>query len=147
MTNTVISSANSEVVIGFDRPFVVIGERINPTGRKLLAEEMKNGDYSRVRADALAQIAAGARILDVNAGIAMADEPRILAECIRLLQSITDVPLCIDSSIVAALEAGLEAYDGCALLNSVTGEEERLERVLPLARQGNGWTEALPSAA
>ncbi|MDH3429686.1 MAG: dihydropteroate synthase [Gammaproteobacteria bacterium] len=135
MTNTVISSANSEVVIGFDRPFVVIGERINPTGRKLLAEEMKNGDYSRVRADALAQIAAGARILDVNAGIAMADEPRILAECIRLLQSITDVPLCIDSSIVAALEAGLEAYDGCALLNSVTGEEERLERVLPLVRK------------
>jgi len=135
VTNTVISSANSEVVIGFDRPFVVIGERINPTGRKLLAEEMKNGDYSRVRADALAQIAAGARILDVNAGIAMADEPRILAECIRLLQSITDVPLCIDSSIVAALEAGLEAYDGCALLNSVTGEEERLERVLPLVRK------------
>jgi len=132
VTNTVISSANSEVVIGFDHPFVVIGERINPTGRKLLAEEMKKGDYSRVQADALAQVAAGARILDVNAGIAMADEPRILAECVRLLQSITDVPLCIDSSIVEALEAGLEAYEGCALLNSVTGEEERLERVLPL---------------
>lgn len=137
MTNTVISSADSEVVIGFEQPFVVIGERINPTGRKLLAEEMKNSDYSRVEADALAQVAAGARILDVNAGIAMADEPRILAECVRLLQSIADVPLCIDSSIVEALEAGLEAYEGCALLNSVTGEEDRLERVLPLVKKYN----------
>ena len=135
MTDTVISSASKEVVIGFARRFVVIGERINPTGRKLLAEEMKNGDYSRVRADALAQVAAGAQILDVNAGIALADEPRILAECIRLLQSITDVPLCIDSSTVEALEAGLEVYQGKALLNSVTGEEERLERVLPLVRK------------
>ena len=135
MTDTVISSARQEVVIGFDRPFVVIGERINPTGRKLLAEEMKNGDYSRVEADALAQVAAGAQILDINAGIAKADEARILAECIRLVQSITDVPLCIDSSVVDALQAGLEAYDGCALLNSVTGEEERLERVLPLVKK------------
>lgn len=137
MTNTVISSAGSEVVIGFDQPFVVIGERINPTGRKLLAEEMGKGDYSRVESDALAQVAAGAQILDVNAGIAMADEPAILAECIRLVQSITDVPLCIDSSIVEALEAGLEAYEGCALLNSVTGEEDRLERVLPLVKKYN----------
>ena len=135
MTDTVVSSANKDVVIGFERPFVVIGERINPTGRKLLAEEMKNGDYSRVESDALAQIAAGAQILDVNAGIAMADEPRILAECVRLLQSITDSPLCIDSSIVEALEAGLEAYEGRALLNSVTGEEGRLERVLPLVKR------------
>jgi len=135
MTDTVISSAGSEVVIGFDQPFVVIGERINPTGRKLLAEEMGKGDYSRVESDALAQVAAGAQILDVNAGIAMADEPAILAECIRLVQSITDVPLCIDSSIVEALEAGLEAYEGCALLNSVTGEEDRLERVLPLVKK------------
>ena len=135
MTNTVVSSANKDVVIGFEQPFVVIGERINPTGRKLLAEEMKNGDYSRVESDALAQIAAGAQILDVNAGIAMADEPRILAECVRLLQSISDTPLCIDSSIVEALEAGLEAYQGRALLNSVTGEEERLERVLPLVKK------------
>ncbi len=135
MTDTVISSASKEVVIGFERPFVVIGERINPTGRKLLAEEMKKRDYHRVRADALAQVAAGAQILDVNAGIALADEPGILAECIRLIQSITDVPLCIDSSIVEALEGGLEAYEGKALLNSVTGEEERLERVLPLVRK------------
>ncbi len=135
MTDTVISSANREVVIGFDQPFVVIGERINPTGRKLLAEEMKNGDYSRVQSDALAQVAAGAQVLDVNAGIPLADEPAILAESIRLLQSITDVPLCIDSSIVEALEAGLEAYEGKALLNSVTGEDERLERVLPLVKK------------
>ena len=135
MTDTVISSKTKEVIIGFEQPFVVIGERINPTGRKLLAEEMKNGDYSRVEADALAQVAAGAQILDVNAGIPLADEPAILAESIKLVQSITDVPLCIDSSIVAALEAGLEAYEGKALLNSVTGEEERLEAVLPLVKK------------
>jgi len=132
MTETIISSANKEVVIGFNRPFVVIGERINPTGRKLLAAEMKEGDYSRVEADALAQIAAGAQVLDVNAGIPLADEPAILAESIKLVQSLTDAPLSIDSSIVEALEAGLEVYQGKALLNSVTGEEERLERVLPL---------------
>ena len=135
MTDTVLSSANKEVVIGFERPFVVIGERINPTGRKLLAEEMKQGDYSRVEADALAQVAAGAQVLDVNAGIPLADEPAILAESIKLIQSITDVPLCIDSSIVAALEAGLEVYEGKPLLNSVTGEEERLEVVLPLVKK------------
>jgi len=135
MTRTILSSRSKEVVIGFDQPFVVIGERINPTGRKLLAEEMKAGDFSRVEADALAQVAAGAQVLDVNAGIPLADEPAILAETIRLLQSITDVPLCIDSSIVSALQAGLEAYEGKALLNSVTGEEERLEQVLPLVRK------------
>ena len=135
MTDTVISSKSKEVVIGFERPFAVIGERINPTGRKLLAEEMKAGDYSRVEADAVAQVAAGAHILDVNAGIPLADEPAILAETIRLVQSITDVPLCIDSSIVAALETGLDAYEGKALLNSVTGEEERLESVLPLVKK------------
>ncbi|MED5420853.1 MAG: methyltetrahydrofolate cobalamin methyltransferase [Pseudomonadota bacterium] len=135
MTDTVLSSASKEVVIGFDHPFVVIGERINPTGRKLLAKEMKNGDYSRVQSDALEQVTAGAQVLDVNAGIPLADEPAILAECIKLIQSITDVPLCIDSSIIAALEAGLEAYEGKPLLNSVTGEEERLEVVLPLVRK------------
>jgi len=135
MTDTVISSRSKEVVIGFNRPFVVIGERINPTGRKLLAEEMKVGDYSRVQADALAQIEAGAQILDVNAGIPLADEPAILAECIKLLQSITDVPLCIDSSVLEALESGLSVYQGKALLNSVTGEEERLERILPLVKK------------
>ncbi len=132
MTRTVLSSATKEVVIGFDVPFVVIGERINPTGRKLLAAEMKVGDYSRVEADALAQIRAGAQMLDVNAGIPMADEPRILAKCIQLVQSLTDAPISIDSSIIEALEAGLAVYKGKALVNSVTGEEEVLERVLPL---------------
>ncbi len=135
MTDTIISSAGREVVIGFDRPFVVIGERINPTGRKLLAEEMKAGDFSRVEADAIAQVAAGANVLDVNAGIPLADEPALLAQAIRLVQSLSDVPLSIDSSVVEALEAGLEAYQGKALLNSVTGEEERLERVLPLVKK------------
>ena len=132
MTTTTISSATREVHIGFDQPFVIIGERINPTGRKILAEEMKNGDYSRVEADALTQVEAGAHMLDVNAGIPLADEPRILAEAVQLVQSITDVPLSIDSSIVEALEAGLAVYQGKALVNSVTGEDEVLERVLPL---------------
>jgi len=135
MTDTVISSATKEVVIGFERPFCLIGERINPTGRKLLAAEMAAGDFSRVKADAIAQVEAGAHMLDVNAGIPMADEPRILADTIELVQSLTDVPLSIDSSIIAALEAGLKVYKGKALLNSVTGEEERLEAVLPLVKK------------
>ncbi len=135
MTNTVISSATKEIVIGFDAPFCVIGERINPTGRKLLAEEMANGDYSRVQSDAIAQIEAGATMLDVNAGIPLADEPKILANAIQLIQSFTDIPLSIDSSIVEALEAGLAVYQGKALVNSVTGEEERLELVLPLVKK------------
>jgi 5-methyltetrahydrofolate--homocysteine methyltransferase len=135
MTDTVLSSATREVVIGFERPFVIIGERINPTGRKQLAEEMRNGDYSRVVADALAQVEAGAHMLDVNAGIPLADEPAMLAEAVRLVQSVTDVPLSIDSSIVAALESGLAAYQGKPLVNSVTGEEEVMERVLPLVKR------------
>jgi 5-methyltetrahydrofolate--homocysteine methyltransferase len=135
MTDTVISSATKEVVIGFDRPFVIIGERINPTGRKILAAEMAAGDFTRVEADARAQVAAGAHMLDVNAGIPLADEPAILARAIQLVQSITDVPLSIDSSIVAALEAGLAVYKGKALVNSVTGEDERLESVLPLVKK------------
>jgi 5-methyltetrahydrofolate--homocysteine methyltransferase len=137
MTDTVLSSATREVVIGFDRPFVMIGERINPTGRRKLAEEMASGDLSTVAADALAQVEAGAHMLDVNAGIPLADEPAILARSVELVQSVTDLPLCIDSSIVEALEAGLAVYRGKALVNSVTGEEEQLERVLPLvARHG-----------
>ena len=132
MTDTYVSSPRKEVVIGFDRPFVLIGERINPTGRKLLAEEMRNGDFSRVEKDALAQVEAGAQMLDVNAGIPLADEPALLARAVELVQSLTDVPLSIDSSIVEALEAGLDVYQGKALVNSVTGEEDRLERVLPL---------------
>ena len=132
MTNTVISSATREVVIGFDQPFVLIGERINPTGRKILTAELLAGNYGRVEKDALAQVEAGAHMLDVNAGIPLADEPAILARCIELVQSVTGVPLTIDSSIVAALEAGLNVYQGKALVNSVTGEDERLESILPL---------------
>jgi len=135
MTRTVLSSPNREVVIGFGSPFTMIGERINPTGRKILAAEMKEGDYSRVEADAIAQVAAGAQMLDVNAGIPLADEPAILAEAIRRVQAVVDVPLCIDSSIIEALEAGLEAYQGRALVNSTTAEEEVLERVLPLVKK------------
>jgi 5-methyltetrahydrofolate--homocysteine methyltransferase len=135
MTRTVLASASREVIIGFDQPFVMIGERINPTGRKLLAAEMKEGNYDRVVADALAQVAAGAQMLDVNAGIPLADEPRILAEVIQLVQSVTDVPLCIDSSIIAALEAGLAVYQGRALVNSTTAEDEVMERVLPLVKK------------
>src|SRR5271156_6808647 len=135
MTETLITSHKREVVIGFERRFVMIGERINPTGRKLLAAEMAEGNYSRVVADAIAQVQAGAQMLGVNAGIPLADEPRILAECIRLVQDTVDVPLSIDSSIVEALEAGLAAYKGRPLVNSVTGEEERLELVLPLVKK------------
>lgn len=135
MTDTLISSASREVVIGFERPFVMIGERINPTGRKVLAAEMSAGDFSRVEADARAQVEAGAHMLDVNAGIPLADEPAILAKAIQLVQSITDLPLSIDSSIVAALEAGLAVYKGKPLVNSVTGEEERLNHVLPLVKK------------
>ncbi len=143
MTETVISSATKEVVIGFGRPFVMIGERINPTGRKLLAEEMKNGDFSRVEADALAQVAAGAQMLDVNAGIPLADEPALLAQAIKLVQSVTDVPLSIDSSIIEALEAGIEAYEGKPLINSVTGELEVMERVLPLVAKAGAAVVAI----
>lgn len=135
MTLTTISSETKSITIGFDKPFVIIGERINPTGRKILAEEMKEGDYSRVESDALAQVKAGAQMLDVNAGIPLADEPRILGEIIELIQKLTDVPLSIDSSIVEALEVGLSVYKGKALVNSVTGEDEVLERVLPLVKK------------
>jgi 5-methyltetrahydrofolate--homocysteine methyltransferase len=135
VTRTLISSATREVVIGFDRPFTIIGERINPTGRKLLREEMRSGDFGRVERDAIDQVGAGAHMLDVNAGIPLADEPAILARTIQLVQSLVDVPLAIDSSFVEGLEAGLAVYQGKALVNSVTGEEERLERLLPLVRR------------
>jgi 5-methyltetrahydrofolate--homocysteine methyltransferase len=132
---TVITSPSRTVHIGPDQAFVIIGERINPTGRKKLAAEMAAGNFERVRADAIAQVAAGAHMLDVNAGIPLADEPAILAEAIRVVQSVVDVPLSIDSSIVKALETGLAAYQGKPLVNSVTGEDERLESVLPLVAQ------------
>ncbi|MGH2607377.1 MAG: dihydropteroate synthase, partial [Anaerolineales bacterium] len=132
---TILTSPTRQVRIGPDRPFVMIGERINPTGRQRLAAEMAAGNFDRVRADAQAQVAAGAHMLDVNAGIPLADEPAILAEAIRVVQSVVDVPLSIDSSIIAALEAGLAAYRGKPLVNSVTGEDERLEAVLPLVQK------------
>lgn len=135
---TILTSPGRQVHIGPEQPFVIIGERINPTGRKSLAAEMAAWDFERVRSDAVAQVAAGAQVLDVNAGIPLADEPAILAEAIRQVQSVVDVPLSIDSSIVAALEAGLAAYQGKPLVNSVTGEEERLEAVLPLVKQYGG---------
>ena len=135
MTDTVVTSPKKKVVIGFDQPFRIIGERINPTGRKKLAAEMAAGDFSTVEADAVAQVAAGAHMLDVNAGIPLADEPQILADTVKLVQSLVDVPLSIDSSIVAALEAGLAAYQGKPLVNSVTGEDDRLESVLPLIKK------------
>lgn len=134
---TVVSSKTKTVIISPDRPFTIIGERINPTGRKKLAAEMAAGNFERVIADAMAQVEAGAHMLDVNAGIPMTDEPAILKQTIELVQSITEVPLCIDSSIVEALASGLSAYQGKALVNSVTGEEERLESVLPLVKKYN----------
>jgi len=132
---TILKSPTQEVRIGPNQPFVIIGERINPTGRKLLAAEITAGNYERVKSDALAQVAAGAHMLDVNAGIPMIDEPAVLADIVQLVQDLVEVPLCIDSSIVAALEAGLSVYKGKALVNSVTGEEERLESVLPLVAE------------
>jgi 5-methyltetrahydrofolate--homocysteine methyltransferase len=132
---TVLRSRGGDVVISIDRPFVVIGERINPTGRKVLAAEMKDGVMDRVKADALAQVAAGAHMLDVNAGIPALDEAALLVAAIKAVVEVTDAPLCLDSSIVEALEAGLAAYQGKALVNSVTAEDERLERILPLVRK------------
>ena len=133
--DTVLSSRVREVVISIERPFVVIGERINPTGRKVLAAEMTQGRMDRVKADAAAQAAAGAHMLDVNAGLPMVDETELLVAAIKTVMEVTDVPICIDSSVVEALEAALAAYEGKALVNSVTGEEGRLERILPLVRK------------
>ena len=132
MVDTVLSSAAKEVVIGFEQPFVVIGERINPTGRKKLAEQIAADDYSMVELDAVAQVAAGAHVLDINAGVPMADEPKMMAGIVKLVQSLTDAPVCLDSSMPAALAAGLAQCNGKALVNSVTGEEESLAAVLPL---------------
>ena len=133
--DTVLSSETKEFVLSPDRPVCLIGERINPTGRKALAAELADGNLERVKSDALAQVAAGAAVLDVNAGIPMVDEPALLAEIVKLVQSLTDVPLSIDSSVAEALASGLEAYKGKALVNSVTGEEERMETVFPLVKK------------
>jgi 5-methyltetrahydrofolate--homocysteine methyltransferase len=135
--DTVLSSHSKTITIGAEQPFCIIGERINPTGRKKLAEELKGGDLSTVVADVHAQVEAGATMLDVNAGIPLVDEAELLATLITTIQAETDLPLCLDSSVVEALEAALDVYQGKALVNSVTGEDERLEEILPLvARHG-----------
>ena len=151
MTRTIIESKSRTTIIGFDQPFCVIGERINPTGRKILNEELERGDFSRVQADAIAQVEAGATVLDVNSGAVFSNkmgedpryadnnfvEPMLMPELIRVVQEVTDCPICIDSSVPGALEAGLAAAHGRPLVNSVTGEEERLELVLPLVKKYN----------
>jgi len=133
--DTVLSSRSREVVISIDRPFVIIGERINPTGRKVLAAEMKAGRMDRVKADAIAQAAAGAHMLDVNAGIPAIDEPALLVATIKAVSEVSNLPICIDSSVMEALEAALAAYEGKALVNSVTAEDERMDRILPLVKK------------
>lgn len=134
---TIIASKTKTVIISPNHPFVMIGERINPTGRKKLGAEMGAGDFSRVRRDAEAQVAAGAQMLDVNAGFPMGDEPTMLVNAIKAVQEVTDTPLSIDSSVVEALTAALASYNGKPLVNSVTGEDERLEMILPLIKKYN----------
>jgi 5-methyltetrahydrofolate--homocysteine methyltransferase len=144
MTRTVLESKTKTVIIGFDEPFCVIGERINPTGRKLLAAQLEAGDFSTVERDAIEQVACGAMVLDINAGVVYNSnpnpnetEPPLMAKCIELVQRLVDVPLCIDSSVPGALERGLELAEGRPLLNSVTGEEERMELIFPLVKKYN----------
>ena len=144
MTRTVVESKTQTAIIGFEEPFCVIGERINPTGRKKLAAELEAGDFSTVTSDALEQVKCGATMLDVNAGVVYNSnpdpnitEPPLMAEMIKLVQGLVDVPLCIDSSVPGALAAGLEVCEGRPLVNSVTGEEDRLEAILPLIKKYN----------
>ncbi|MCF8033474.1 MAG: dihydropteroate synthase [Desulfarculaceae bacterium] len=129
---TIIRSASREVIIGHDQPVVMIGERINPTGRKKLAAALEKGDMSLLQAEALAQVEAGAQVLDVNVGVSGADEKDLMLQALAALKEVTDVPLCIDSAKPEVLAAGLEAYEGKALVNSVNGEEAKLKEVLPL---------------
>jgi len=132
---TTVQSETEEVQICRDLPTVIIGERINPTGRKILQEQLRQGDFSKVREDAIAQVEAGAAILDINAGIPKADEAKLIVEMIQQVQEVTQVPLCIDSANVTAIESALKFYKGKALVNSVNGEEEKLKTVLPLIKQ------------
>jgi 5-methyltetrahydrofolate--homocysteine methyltransferase len=143
--HTTVSSATREVVIGPDRPFCLIGERINPTGRKVFAEQLRAGDLSRIAVDVEQQVAGGATMLDVNMGVPLADEAELLSRAVTMIQELTDLPLCIDSSVVEALEAGLAAYRGKALVNSVTGERERLDAILPLVKEHGAAVIALPN--
>ena len=143
--HTVLSSPGQTVTIGHDQPFCIIGERINPTGRKKFQLQLRAGDLSAIEKDVVDQIAGGANVLDVNMGVPLTDEPALLSKAITLIQSITDVPICIDSSIIEALQAGLETYQGKALVNSVTGEDDRMELVLPLIKKHGAAIIALPN--
>jgi len=143
--HTVLSSPGQTVTIGHDQPFCIIGERINPTGRKKFQLQLRDGDLSAIEKDVADQIAGGANVLDVNMGVPLTDEPALLAKAITLIQSITDVPICIDSSIIEALQVGLETYQGKALVNSVTGEDDRMELVLPLIKKHRAAIIALPN--
>ena len=143
--HTVVRSATREVVIGSDQPFCLIGERLNPTGRRIFAEQLRRGDYSRIAIDVEQQVAAGATMLDINMGIPLVDEAELLAKAVTMVQELTDLPLCIDSSVVEALEAGLAAYNGKALVNSVTGERERLDAILPIVARYGAAVIALPN--
>ncbi|MDQ3465782.1 MAG: dihydropteroate synthase [Actinomycetota bacterium] len=143
--HTTLRSATREVVLGHDQPFCLIGERINPTGRRIFQEQLRAGDLSAIERDVAAQVAGGATVLDVNMGVPLTDEPALLADAIKLVQSLTDLPICIDSSVVEALEAGLAAYDGRALVNSVTAEDERMELILPLVKRYGAAVIALPN--
>ena len=143
--HTTVSSANQTLTIGSDQPFCIIGERINPTGRKAFQEQLRAGDLSAVEKDVADQVAGGAMMLDVNMGAPLVDEAALLAEAVKLIQSLTDLPLCIDSSVVEALEAGLAAYEGKALVNSVTAEDERMELILPLVKKYGAAIIALPN--
>jgi 5-methyltetrahydrofolate--homocysteine methyltransferase len=145
--HTVLRSASKEVVLGHDRPFCLIGERINPTGRKVFQEQLRNGDLSAIERDVAAQVAGGADVLDVNMGVPLTDEADLLVRAIKLVQERTDLPICIDSSVIEALEAGLAAYQGRALVNSVTAEDERLEQILPLVKRHDAAIIALPNDA
>ena len=143
--HTVISSPGQTVTIGHDQPFCIIGERINPTGRKKFQLQLREGDLSAIEKDVADQIAGGANVLDVNMGVPLTDEPVLLSKAITLIQSITDMPICIDSSVIEALQAGLETYQGKALVNSVTGEDDRMELVLPLIKKHGAAIIALPN--
>ena len=145
--HTVLRSASKEVVIGSDKPFCIIGERINPTGRRIFQEQLRAGDLSAIERDIAAQVAGGADVLDVNMGVPLTDEADLLVRAIRLVQAHTDLPICIDSSVVEALEAGLAAYEGRALVNSITAEDERMEQVLPLVKKYDAAVVALPNDA
>jgi 5-methyltetrahydrofolate--homocysteine methyltransferase len=143
--HTVLKSATRDVVIGPDQPFCVIGERINPTGRTIFQEQLRRGDLSRIEIDVAQQVAGGAMVLDVNMGAPLVDEAGLMARAVTLIQGITDLPLCIDSSIVEVLDAGLAAYQGKALVNSVTAEDERLEAILPIVKKYGAAVIALPN--